>query len=100
MKRYFIFSLFAALSVWACSPYTDLEPGGTAVQDLCGTWTVTRGVSVAEANGTTKSSFTYSSGSVIITSGSTDYKLQFNKNDVRFRYYNTSQEPVTLYKLS
>ncbi|MBR6857681.1 MAG: hypothetical protein IKM90_09625 [Bacteroidaceae bacterium] len=52
MKRYFIFSLFAALSVWACSPYTDLEPGGTAVQDLCGTWTVTRGVSAAEAAGT------------------------------------------------
>lgn len=51
MKRHFIFSFFAALSVWACSPYTDLEPGGTAVQDLCGTWVVDVYVSLGEYMG-------------------------------------------------
>ena len=54
----------------------------------------------AEENGTVASTFTYSSGNVIITSGSQDYKLLFNKSDVRFRFYNTNQQPVTLYKLS
>lgn len=53
MKKYFILvSFFAALFVASCSPYTDEEPGGTAVQDLCGTWTVTIEASIGEYQGT------------------------------------------------
>lgn len=51
MKRYFIFSFLAALFVASCSPYTDEEPGGVAVQDLCGTWTVTIEASYGEYKG-------------------------------------------------
>lgn len=53
MKKFFILvSFFAALFVASCSPYTDEEPGGTAVQDLCGTWTITVEASVGENAGT------------------------------------------------
>ena len=53
MKKYIsLFSFVAALFVASCSPYTDEEPGGVAVQDLCGTWTVTIEASLGEYNGT------------------------------------------------
>ncbi|MBO7416468.1 MAG: hypothetical protein J6U22_07815 [Bacteroidaceae bacterium] len=49
MKKYIVlFSFVAALFVGACSPYTDEEPGGTAIQDLCGTWVLTPFASVNE----------------------------------------------------
>ena len=42
MKKYIaLVSFAAALFIGSCSPYTDEEPGGVAVQDMCGTWTVT-----------------------------------------------------------
>ena len=49
MKKYILLGAFiASLLIGACSPYTDEEPGGTAVQDLCGTWVVTPFASVGE----------------------------------------------------
>lgn len=52
MKKYYIGILsVAALLMGSCSPYTDEEPGGVAVQDLCGTWTVTIEASVSEYQG-------------------------------------------------
>lgn len=49
MKKYIaLFSFVAALFAVSCSPYTDEEPGGVAVQDLCGTWTVTIEASMDE----------------------------------------------------
>lgn len=42
MKKYILLGAFiASLFIGSCSPYTDEEPGGVAVQDLCGTWVVT-----------------------------------------------------------
>lgn len=53
MKKYIsLFTFVAALFVASCSPYTDEEPGGVAVQDLCGTWTVTIEASFGEYQGT------------------------------------------------
>lgn len=52
MKKYIsLLSFVVALFAVSCSPYTDEEPGGVAVQDLCGTWTVTVEASVAEYYG-------------------------------------------------
>ena len=49
MKKYIaLLSFVAALFVGSCSPYTDEEPGGVAVQDLCGTWIVDAYVSLNE----------------------------------------------------
>ena len=49
MKKYIaLVSFVAALFIGSCSPYTDEEPGGVAVQDMCGTWTVTIEASYAE----------------------------------------------------
>lgn len=53
MKKYIaLLSFVVALFAVSCSPYTDEEPGGVAVQDLCGTWTVTVTASLGEAGGT------------------------------------------------
>jgi len=53
MKKYIsLFTFVAALFVASCSPYTDEEPGGVAIQDLCGTWTVTVEASAGEYGGT------------------------------------------------
>jgi len=52
MKKYIALLTFvAAIFAGSCSPYTDEEPGGTAVQDLCGTWTVTVEASYGEYAG-------------------------------------------------
>lgn len=52
MKKYIVFfAFFAALFAVSCSPYTDEEAGGTAVQDLSGTWTVIAYYSALEADG-------------------------------------------------
>ena len=52
MKKYILLaSFFTALFAVSCSPYTDEEPGGVAVQDLCGTWTVTIEGSFGEYKG-------------------------------------------------
>ena len=53
MKKYIALLTFvAAIFAGSCSPYTDEKPGGTAVQDLCGTWTVTVEASRGEVVGT------------------------------------------------
>lgn len=55
MKKYIsLLSFVAALFVGSCSPYTDEEPGGVAIQDLCGTWTVSVDASVGEFTGKKK----------------------------------------------
>jgi hypothetical protein len=52
MKKYIaLLSFVAALFVGSCSPYTDEEPGGVEVQDLCGTWIVDLYVSLNEYYG-------------------------------------------------
>ena len=53
-----------------------------------------------EKNGTVKATFAYSSGSVEIACGSANYKLQYNKSGGMFRFYSTSQQAVTMYRLS
>ena len=53
MKKYILLGAFiTSLFIGSCSPYTDEEPGGTAVQDLCGTWTITVEGSYGERQGT------------------------------------------------
>ena len=52
-----------------------------------------------DAEGTTRTTFALDGSNVIITSGST-YTLQYNSSADLFRYYNTNQQPVCLYKLS
>ena len=49
MKKYILLGAFvASLFIGSCSPYTDEEPGGVAVQDLCGTWVMTPMGSIGE----------------------------------------------------
>lgn len=42
MKKYILLAAIAMTTAFtACDPYTDEEPGGTAVEKMAGTWTVT-----------------------------------------------------------
>ncbi|MFR9523391.1 MAG: lipid-binding protein [Rikenellaceae bacterium] len=41
MKKYIVLMAAALVSLTSCSVYTDVEAGGTAVEDMAGTWTVT-----------------------------------------------------------
>lgn len=41
MKKYIVLMAAALVSLTSCSVYTDVEAGGTAVEEMAGTWYVT-----------------------------------------------------------